>query len=44
MPLCPLEEARSAGVLPEGNLGVGCVNAPGAPPRETRATTVCSLE
>lgn len=43
MPLCPLEEAKSAGVLPSGYSADGSVNAPGDAPRETRAATVSSL-
>ena len=43
IPLCPLPEAKSAGVLPKGNSGDGSVSAPGAAPRETRMATVCSL-
>ena len=43
MPLCPFEDAKSAGVLPCGYLGLGSVNAPGAAPREMRAATVRSL-
>jgi len=41
--LCPLAEAKSAGVLPVGYLGVGSVNAPGAAPRWIREATVRSL-
>uniref|UniRef100_A0A0A9E764 Uncharacterized protein n=1 Tax=Arundo donax TaxID=35708 RepID=A0A0A9E764_ARUDO len=40
MPLYPLADAMSAGVLPEGKSGVGSVKAPGAAPS---ATTVRSL-
>jgi hypothetical protein len=43
IPLCPLAEAKSAGVLPVGYLGVGSVNAPGAAPRWIREATVRSL-
>lgn len=38
-----MEEARSAGVRPEGYLGVGSDRAPGAAPREMREATVRSL-
>jgi hypothetical protein len=43
IPLCPLAEAKSAGVLLVGYLGVGSVNAPGAAPRWMRDATVRSL-
>jgi hypothetical protein len=42
-PLCPLLDARSAAVLPEGNSGDGSVNAPQSAPTDTRAATVRSL-
>lgn len=38
-----MEEARSAGVRPEGYLGVGSDRAPGAAPRAIREATVRSL-
>ena len=43
MPLWPFVDARSAGVLPLGNSGVGSVSAPGSAPSVFRATTVLSL-
>ena len=43
IPLCPLPEARSEGVLPEGNAGDGSVNAPESAPMETRTATVRTL-
>nr|GMC83269.1 hypothetical protein Iba_chr04cCG0500 [Ipomoea batatas] len=43
IPLFPLADAKSAGVLPNGNSAEGSVNAPGDAPRETRVATVSSL-
>lgn len=43
IPLCPLSEAKSAGVFPEGYFGLGSVTSPGAAPREIRAATIFSL-
>lgn len=44
IPLCPLLEARSEGVLDNGNSGDGSVNKPGAAPRDRRTATVFSLK
>lgn len=43
IPLCPLEEAKSAGVLPSGYSADGSVSGPGDAPRETRTATTSSL-
>ena len=44
IPLCPFTEAKSAGLLPEGNSEVGSVSAPAAAPFAMRTLTVRSLK
>uniref|UniRef100_A0A0A9E7B8 Uncharacterized protein n=1 Tax=Arundo donax TaxID=35708 RepID=A0A0A9E7B8_ARUDO len=43
IPLCPFADAKSAGLLPEGNSEVGSDNAPAAAPFAIRTPTVRSL-